>query len=337
MTQQSARGASWASDAEEKRCATPVEEQAAAVEDDRSVVILTTNELEPLENPSVEVIALAMQQLQCSDDWLVQHEAITQLRRAIVHHMSSRLTDEEYVCAFVPLLATACDNLRSALAKNALLALSECFEYLGFARLQSFLVVSTAVRRRSSCNAVSSSEPALLLDVLLRKSTCEKRFLRDAALEAVDQLIQYLASPELIACAAPYATNKNAKVVAIASKIISQSFRRLSPSDLARFTTQEASLQVILAALARFRAGKESTARSESLVCLKMLGESIGNAKMEAALQLALGSDAHTITSILSEVFPSSKKPVSADVGRRGSLRDRMMVAQRQSDTSSEQ
>lgn len=243
-------------------------------------------------------------------------QAIVVLRRVIVHH--SVLVEKDDIDAFVDRLTIACDNLRSVLAKNALLAFAECFQFLGKTQLEPFLF-----RRKSS-----------MLDVLLRRAVCEKRFLRDAATYAVSHLTRYLASIPLLTCCSEYAVNKNARVCGTAAKVINGSLIQMttSPASIValaqqlRSPTNETAIQHLLSALAALRSSKDSTARAEAIMSLKLLAQVMGEESFVEKLRKAL-ADQHTASKILIEVRPQVAGSTSA-VGpdkRRGSLRDRML------------
>ncbi|GLE07289.1 hypothetical protein PINS_up017419 [Pythium insidiosum] len=220
----------------------------------------------------------------------------------------------------MPALVDASDNLRSALSKNALLALAESFQFLRVEQLRRYIEPSAPTHP-------SGSHPQLL-DVLLRRATCEKRFLRDAAVFAVDQAIAFQASPELLASAARYAASKSAKVVALASRILAQGLLRLqrqSAASLQVLVDDHKLLITLCQALARFRVGKDSVARQESLACFTALGELLGRPQLETTLQTALPEQPHDVASIMNDAFATAHQQKSHS-GRRGSLRDRVLA-----------
>lgn len=236
------------------------------------------------------------------------------LRRVIVHH--SGLVEKDDTDAFVDKLTIACDNLRSVLAKNALLAFAECFQFLGKTHLEPFLS-----RRKPS-----------MLDVLLRRAVCEKRFLRDAATVAVNHLIRYLASIPLLTCCAEYATNKNARVCGTAAKVINGCLIQMtgSPSSTVAFaqqirsTSSDSEIQQLFRALAALRTSKDSTARAEATMSLKLLAQVMGEECFAEKLNKAL-PDQHTASKILLQARPQVAVPTDGPDKRRGSLRDRML------------
>ncbi|KAJ0398060.1 hypothetical protein P43SY_009997 [Pythium insidiosum] len=290
--------------------------------DDKAVAVLTTEELSPLDDLSHDVLEVALQNAAHEDDWLQQHEAVVTLRQIVVHHPS--LLGPPHITRLIPVLVAASDSLRSALSKNALLGLAESLKFLSTEQLRRFLAPLSTKRS-------ASSDSGALLDVLLRRATCEKRFLRDAAVFAVEQAITYQATPELLASAALYADNKSAKVVALASRILAQGLLRLkttSHSSLQPIVEDRLLLATLCQALASFRVGKDSIARQESLACFCALGELLGKTQLEATLQSALPDQPHDVAAIMGDVFAASQP--RSQGGRRGSLRDRVLAGQQE-------
>lgn len=234
------------------------------------------------------------------------------LRRLIVHHSS--VVEEDHVDAFLDFLILGCDNLRSALSKNALLAFAECFEFLSSNPRQSEKFLSHGV----------------LLDVLLRRSACEKKFLRDAAAIAVEQLVHYLASWQLMKSAGAYAKNKNGRLCGNAARVVSSSLTRLHKQhneSIARMFAIDDGKQVraICQALATFRGAKDKAARNESARSFRLLGEAVGKDAFEFLVKSAL-KDQLAASRIVNEVFPVSSGAADQSKARRGSLRERMLL-----------
>lgn len=229
----------------------------------------------------------------------------------IVHHTS--VIRDHHVDAFLDRLILGCDNLRSALSKNSLLAFAECFEWL-----------STATQREKFLSH------GALLDTLLRRASCEKKFLRDAAACAVQQMVAFLASWPLITSAGAYAKTKNGRLCGNAARVVSSSLLRLqkqqSTSSEQLFTLDDDGkqyLKQICQALAGFHGSKDKRARLEASASFKVLGDELGQEKLEVLLKSAL-KDPLSANRILKEVFPP--KDASHNKGRRGSLRERMLL-----------
>jgi vesicle coat complex subunit len=173
------------------------------------------------------------------------------IRRIVIHH--TYLIDEQHLKKFMDPINAACDNLRSAMSKNALLALAECFEFLGNPRIAQ----------------VMSNDK--VLDALLRRSACEKRFLREAALFALEKLSKYSPSAIVIECAATHASSKNPKLCANAVKVIYNCLQELKTKKF--HPTEFQDVRVLLKSLTIFLTGKDSGARKEAKASLDALAE----------------------------------------------------------------
>lgn len=217
------------------------------------------------------------------------------------------------VTALLSQLTLASDDLRSALVRNALLALAECFARLPREQVEPHLAGDQA-----------------LLDMLLRRCVCEKKFLRDAALLAVDQLVQHLAGVALMAGAAQFAASKNARLCGCAAGIIATSLERLvqgrDGSDAALVAPPR-----VFQALAALREAKGSAARAQAATSFKLLAKLMGPEQFEAGLVAALGANAKlAVARITKEAYPSaSSASTTENPVRRGSLRDRVLLESR--------
>lgn len=286
--------------------------------DDKSVVVLSVNELLPFNDNDdggrndarcKERLVRAIQDMREQEDWLVQHEATVVLRRIVVHH--THVVDAQHIDTFVDRLVLGCDNLRSALSKNSLLAFAECFEFLGDSLTGKFV------------------HQGAVLETLLRHSACEKKFLRDAASFAIQQMVAYLASWQLITSAGAFAKTKNGRLCGNAAKVVSSSLLRLQTrkdGSVKRMSEVEDGklMRTVCHTLAVFQGSKDKRARREAAVAFKVLGEELGQERFEAVVKSAL-KDPLTATRIAHDVFP----PLAAadpNKARRGSLRERILL-----------
>lgn len=233
------------------------------------------------------------------------------LRRVIVHHTS--VIDDHHVDSFLNHLILGCDNLRSALSNNSLLAFAECFEWLGAATHRDKFLGHGA-----------------LLDVLLRRASCEKKFLRDAAAYAVQQMVAFLASWQLIKSAGAYAKTKNGRLCGNAARVVSSSLLRLQKQQTKSIghmvTLDEGKhMRQICQALAGFHGSKDKRARLEASASFKVLGDELGQEKLEALLRSSL-KDQLSANRIAKEAFPLKESDASHSKGRRGSLRERILL-----------
>ncbi|TYZ57955.1 hypothetical protein PybrP1_002024 [[Pythium] brassicae (nom. inval.)] len=311
-------------DDDEKRMAVPVGDDELGgddwrvVEDDKSVVVLSMDELLPFDDDDggehhdarcKERLVRAIQDMREQEDWLVQHEATVVLRRIVVRH--THVIEAPHIDAFLGRLVLGCDNLRSALSKNSLLALAECFEFLGATQADKFL------------------SQGAVLETLLRRSACEKKFLRDAAAFAVQQMVAYLASWQLVSSAGAFASTKSGRLCGNAARVVSSSLLRLQArkdGSITRLCEVEDGkpMRTVCHALAVFHGAKDKRARLEAAAAFKVLGEELGEERFEAAVKRAL-KDPLAAARIAKDVFPPPAA-AGANKARRGSLRERILL-----------
>jgi hypothetical protein len=238
----------------------------------------------------------------------VDFQGIVSVRRLVVHH--TELIKDDHIQAFLGPIRAACDNLRSAMAKIAILALAECFEFLGRSRLEKSLANGD------------------VLDVLLRRSACEKRFLRDAAFLALQKMTKHMYSVHIIEYAATHADNKNAKMCATAALLISECLQMLEQKD--SFSPMEfQDVSGLFKALSVFLTAKDADARKEAKASLEILAKLAGRDWFEEAVESSM--DHRIGIKILRELFPTSStkthhhhKPKKEMVARGKSLRERI-------------
>ncbi|KAL3659797.1 hypothetical protein V7S43_015100 [Phytophthora oleae] len=292
-------------DQEEQREASLPDDETTAVIDDKSVVVLTTEELTPVLDISSSTVDDAVHALTKTLDWLQLYEAVVTLRRIVVHH--SDLVTTTHVEGLLRPLALEGDSLRSSPCKNGLLACAECFEFLPRSTLERPLL--------------GGAHPEVL-DVILRRSVCEKKFLRDAALIAAQKLATHLAGKPLLAATARFGTNKNGKLCGTAANIIATSLERMQ-KDQQTVAKGSEYLKAVYRALAAFRESKDGTARAEATTGFQRLGELVGAKELEIGLKEALpgAGQAGIVARILKDAFPRTNAAKSRP---KTSLRDRV-------------
>ncbi|KAG7387467.1 hypothetical protein PHYPSEUDO_014115 [Phytophthora pseudosyringae] len=291
---------------EEQREASLPDDEAVAAADDKSLVVLSTDELTPVPDVSSATMDDIAHVLTKTLDWLELYEAVVMLRRVVVHH--GEVITTKQVEELLRPLALECDSLRSAPAKNGLLACAECFEFLPRSILERPLL--------------GGAHPQVV-DVVLRRSVCEKKFLRDAASIAAQKLAAHLAGMPLLAAAARYGANKNGKVCGMAAKVIAWGLERLL-QDQQTLTSKGGSLKAVYRALAAFRESRDGTARAEATTGFERLGALLGSQELELGLKDALpgAGQAGVIARILKDAFPRSNAAKARP--RVGTLRDRV-------------
>ncbi|KAF4044112.1 hypothetical protein GN244_ATG03567 [Phytophthora infestans] len=291
----------------EHRQASLPNDEAVEVVDDKNVVVLTTEELTPVMDVSSATLDDVLHVLTKSSDWQQLYEAVVMLRRLVVHH-SQVITTKQNEELLRP-LALECDSLRSAPSKNALLACAECFEFLP---------------RSTQERALLGGARPEMIDVLLRRSVCEKKFLRDAALIAAQKLATHLAGIPLLVAVARYGTNKNGKLCGSAAKIIALSLERLLQDQPMLNHKGIESLKALYRALAAFRESKDATARTEATVSFQRLAALLGTKALESGVKDALpgAGQAGAVTRILKDA--SANTSVTKPRTQVRSLRDRV-------------
>ncbi|KAH7491428.1 hypothetical protein KRP22_004827 [Phytophthora ramorum] len=296
---------------ERREASLPVDgDENVPVADDKSAVVLTTEELTPLAEVSSVSVDDIVHILAKSTDWLQLYDAVVTLRRVIVHH--SEVISSKHIEELLRPLALECDSLRSSPSKNGLLACAECFQFLPRSMLERQLF--------------GSAHPEVF-DVLLRRSVCEKKFLRDAAAIAVDQLATHLTGLPLLAAAARYGTNKNGKLCGTAAKTIALSLLRLKQDQDGGgqvLALKGEPLRAVYRALAAFRESKDGTARAEATASFQRLGELLGPEELALGLKGAMpgAGQAGIVARILKDASPKSN--ASKARPRNGTLRDRV-------------
>ncbi|CEG39873.1 Armadillo-type fold [Plasmopara halstedii] len=290
-----------------------VEEQREAslpndgIIDDKNVVVLLTNELTPIPNVTSTLMDSIHITLTESKEWQQLYEAVVMLRRVMVYH--SEVITTHHIESFVRLLAAESDSLRSAPSKNGLLACAECFEF-----------VPRSIQERT---LLSSSHPEML-DVLLRRSVCEKKFLRDMALFAMQKLATHLAGLPLLTAVARYGTNKNGKLCGSAAKLIALSLECLVQTYHAISYKTNGSFKTTFRALAAFRESKDASARFEATRSLQLLCAVLGAKTFELGLKDALSgpNQAGIVARILKDACTAAS--VTRPRAQMRSLRDRV-------------
>ncbi|GMF45498.1 unnamed protein product [Phytophthora fragariaefolia] len=294
---------------EQREASLPADGENGAIQttDDKSVVVLVTEELTPVPEVSSFAVDDIVGVLSKASDWVQLYDAVVMLRRIVVHH--SEVITTKHVEEFLRPLAVECDSLRSTPSKNGIVACAECFRFLPRSVLERPLL--------------GGAHPEVL-DVLLRRSVCEKKFLRDAAIIATEELATHLAGLPLLAAVARYGTNKNSKLCGTAAKVIASSLLRLQQDQQTLAHKGSESLRSVYRASAAFRESKDSMARAEATTSFQRLGELLGAQELELGLKGAFpgAGQQGVIARILKDAFPKTSTAKARP--RMGSLRDRM-------------
>ncbi|EQC36450.1 hypothetical protein SDRG_05905 [Saprolegnia diclina VS20] len=274
------------------------------LDEDKGAIVLATHELRPLKHPRDDVAA-ALRAIDDAD-WYVQYEAIETFRRALVHHAP---TAGPHLGDVLDIVSAASLNLRSATSKNALLALAECFEFGDVSALPLLHVVQA----------------------LMKRAACEKKFLRDAATLAIGKLTTYAPTWPVLVALAAYSSSKSAKLVTAACNGTMLCLLQMQVDATILNPTQ---IVEVLPALARFRNGKDAKAREDALVGLNVVASFAGGSDIfEKLVSTAIG-DKVAATKVLQAVVASSKRKALAraplTTGLRAALQSRKTQQQPQ-------
>lgn len=119
----------------------------------RRVQELGTADLLPLPGRAPEAELRSALDRCKAEDWVVQYEAINTLRRLVQHHAEpALLSDKDRLRECARQVATLCESLRSAIARNAVLLCAELFGALGRALDGELEVLLPVLIRRVAGN-----------------------------------------------------------------------------------------------------------------------------------------------------------------------------------------
>ncbi|CAK4671080.1 hypothetical protein LEN26_015436 [Aphanomyces euteiches] len=207
--------------------------------DDKAIVVLSTAELLPLET-DVDDELYSMSRDIHSSDWLVQYNAIECFRRGLVHHAHEA---SEYFPEVVDAIQAASLNLRSAMSKNALLAFAETFEY------------APDVASQVNCR--------LVVDALLKRAACEKKFLRDAADYALAKMASCAPSTSILLACASVADSKSGKLGAAGCNATVLCLQEMQRRSMTLDNAESGGK--LVQQLVKFRSGKDVKTREDAL------------------------------------------------------------------------
>lgn len=221
---------------------------------------------------------------QQQQQWYVEYQAIESARRLMIFHPDLILQGPG-LAKILRLLDQSAENLRSAVAKNALWGYHEAFALLwrwveecpvntrtrSLEKEQprtSLLEEEQKPRNVQTSPSLSSSLVELIrpsLAIVLKRAVCEKRFLQTVATKALDSLVVH---PDLILEFATYARHGNPKVVAKASILVSQCLRQVSHLTL-MFDIKQ--IEVLVEAVLDFRQSKDPRGRAAAKASMDQL------------------------------------------------------------------
>ena len=179
--------------------------------------------LAPCADPAVELAALPAQL--DSDSWVVACGGLLVARRLAAHHpdaLAAKLRD------FLPRLRRLANNLRSSVARTALVCAADVFAALGDDVVEHLEVVEeetdAAGNTTDACDdrtthdartAGSKPPPPSVLATLLHKAALDKRFVADEAKRALGALVAHADAARLAPMLLAANGSKNDKVRAV--------------------------------------------------------------------------------------------------------------------------
>eukprot|EP00742_Colponemidia_sp_Colp-10_P003552 GILJ01003783.1.p1 GENE.GILJ01003783.1~~GILJ01003783.1.p1 ORF type:complete len:389 (-),score=34.42 GILJ01003783.1:167-1333(-) len=251
---------------------------------------LDDSELLPLEDCEGEL--RAAYGLLNSTDWRDQFQALNATRRIAVHH---RELLENNMSTLIPLVLNAADSLRSGLAKNALLCISNIY-----AKLSPGIAAS-----------IPSTLPLLLL-----KSITDKRFVREEALKCVEAVVTKCACKETIDSLCQTAGDKNAEICLLAATSLEKSLSVLNMS-LADLDVTD----TLLAALAKLLQERRSETKSAAKRTLQLLTATFGAPLLTQRTMESVPSLSQR--AVLDLLAKPSERPKTSSAGFRAFLKSK--------------
>ncbi|KAK9827931.1 hypothetical protein WJX74_009933 [Apatococcus lobatus] len=180
---------------------------------------LDSNELQPLSSP-----ATAAETALCdlgSSEWMVKIRGLNTLRQLAVHHKADAASS---LSSSLPLVTDGVKSLRSSVCKTAILCSTDYFRSLRDGILP-YVDIGGSQQPQSS----------LLLQLLLKASSNDKRFVVEEAQRALHVLTESLDPVQLLNRLMPYTAHRNPKVRGQVAKVIRLAAAQLSSNNLASF------------------------------------------------------------------------------------------------------
>jgi len=221
-------------------------------------------------------------------EWFTVNSAVVTLRQICRHEPTMLVAENRFeVAKMVALLLRLTDSPRSSVARSALVAFSDLFR-----ALQRPL-------QTAQCQDIVNS-------LLKKSSTSEKRFLADAANNALVALVTHQPSADLFSLLMEKRLNKNAKLVALSCRLALKMSVILEPEEIKNLCS-EANLNCLMDLLA----SRSVEARAPSLELVKHLQTVVGEEEFRLRIAHLAETDKNKLISLLS---PTKGKKVPARV-----------------------
>ncbi|KAF0703169.1 hypothetical protein AaE_015511 [Aphanomyces astaci] len=289
------------------------------------------------EDDLIEVVVLRQEDLTPPTDqftwnpslatvpWSEQYAALEHFRQTIKFHASSiqsAFPDTESCLS--GLVVPSAEHLRSALTRSGLYCIAEYVQCV-----QESATIYLGV----------------LVPVLLRRSINEKKFIRDAAHEALDHIVTYCSPQDLVQLLTSFSNDKNPHLVATAGKFIEKSLRRCHDNTTPnQFSTWQPHVAAWLPSLAQFLACRVVACKNDTKRTFALLRDMLGvryrfkTSELEQAADMTQLATDHLVGSALVDVLRLVKAaPAKKTQGKqpRGlSLKERMLLQQQKANPS---
>ncbi|KAJ0404335.1 hypothetical protein ATCC90586_007649 [Pythium insidiosum] len=275
------------------------------------VNVLSRDEIQPSSDVDAERQELErVLALTGKDDslWATEYAALDSLRRFAIHH-KEQLDAALLSTALASLVCPAATNLRSAMARNALLCVHD---------------LVSSLRERVAEHA------ELLVPLLVQRAANEKQFIRELAREVLDACVINWAGdamlPELLALSS---TGKNAQVIGIAGVYTSKCVANMGDSALKAFVN-DAPMPSFWENVATFLNCKVVECKTATRTTLQLMRRALGDEAFTELIKANLSGSAQ-MDMLSASAERKKKTPVAARSGLPNlSMRKRMLQMKQQ-------
>ena len=254
----------------------PIVPEGVASKDD-VVTVLSTADLKPAVDP-IEETSAALVDMTNTASWAKHFYAVESIRRLAVHHPEQLV---EHLPDIGNAVSNSCMSLRSAVAKNAVLAYGDLY---------------------SSMQAKMMSEVDRTVFTLLDRAICDKKFLRDAANNTLGKIIKILACESIVLALLKCAHHKSHALRGRVAVFVDYCLKQMGKSGVSEIKD----LQTIVGETAVLFSGRTQDARKGGKGALTKIYISVGQEKFQEVLRSTNIHDVE-MKKILVEVRPKAK------------------------------
>ncbi|EQC33377.1 hypothetical protein SDRG_08895 [Saprolegnia diclina VS20] len=287
---------------------SPVEKDSGAPENEDDLVDFVVLRVDELQAPATN---FSWSPRLISASWQVKYTAVETLRQTIKFDPAYIQGDDAHIIdATKDLVVPSALDLRSTLARNALLCLGELIQCTPQSALLSVVI------------------PALLY-----RSVTDKKFMQRVATTALDHTVRCCDPLDVLSELLPFATDKNAQLVTKAGTYVEQCLLK----SLAQ-PWEAAQLHAWITPLANFLNCRDVHGKPAAKRCLMLLRKTFGDVAFEAAVDAQLSgitradvlkvSTAAARSSSIVRVHPGQKKGAKLSTRSGPSLKERLQQQQ---------